>query len=111
MAGLLERVLPVVEDDVDLSCKASAVVARAWDSAFYTMNAGNGYVNIRYPDVRAELAEFDELLLDRLGVDDSVFRDLQIWYRQVMRGWEPGPKSRSLPAELVDVLRTGQAAW
>ena len=46
----------------------------------YGLNAGKGVLDVRYPDLRRELAAFDRKLLARLEIDDGAFYDLQVWY-------------------------------
>ena len=105
VAGLIERVVPALASDERVLDAATELVHDAWCHGFYTLNAGKGYINIRYPDLRTELASFDQLIVERLGLSASDFRDLQIWYRQVMRGWAPGPKTRRLKESIVTELQ------
>ena len=67
-----------------LKSSAEAVLESGMTAAFASRNAGWLQSNIRWTSVRDKTDVFDKELLDSLGLGEE-WRNLNIWYRQVMK--------------------------
>ncbi len=85
-----------LSDDSDLKEAASAVKAAVPSAVFASVNAKKLYMNVRWSDLREVTDVFDYLVLTKLGLE-SEWRNLNIWYRQVMRSGGENNNSIQVP--------------
>lgn len=89
-----------VSIDQGLEEAAKAVRDAAVTGVFASLNAKKMYMNIRWSDVRNVTDLFDRMMLGKLGLMDE-WRNLNIWYRQVMKSGGENSNSIEVPMEIA----------
>ena len=92
-----------LQNEPELLTLAREVIRVGRSSLFISNNAGKYQVNIRWTNLRDVTDSFDKAALNSLGLGHE-WRNLNIWYREVMKSTGENANGRYLTPEEIEKL-------